>query len=184
MTKAEAKQKRLAEGVIRPPSDLATPTLSMYEYVARNMRADEIEQYLALTGAPKYDFNEAALSFANAGGVKFALADKTGMPYCIGGYEPRGPHVWQSWMMGTDAGWNDHWRTITKGTLWLIQQLLDGGANRLQTNCLASREAAMAWYTDSLKMQPEGIFREYGVNGEDVACFAITRTSWYGRRLE
>lgn len=184
MTKAEARQKRLSEGVIRQPSGLVTPTLSMFEFVARHMRQDEIEQYLALTGAPKYDVQEAALSFAAAGGVKFGLADDNGMPYCIGGYEARGPHVWQSWMMGTDAGWEKHWRTITKSTLWLIQQLLDGGANRLQTNCLASRVDAIKWYEDSLKMQYEGTFREYGVNGEDVACYAITRTSWYGRRLE
>jgi hypothetical protein len=81
------------------------------------------------------------------------------------------PGVWQSWMVGTQAGWDNHWRSITKGCRWLADQLFDQGARRLQTSALASRTWAIDWYVKSLKMTPCGVWKRYGIHGEDVAMF-------------
>ena len=86
-------------------------TPSVIEYLCRNMRQDEIDQYLALTGAEEYDPCVAAVGFLNQGGVRFAGADEDGKPYCAGGWFPTGVGgVWQSWMVGTQAGWDTRWR--------------------------------------------------------------------------
>lgn len=147
--------------------------------VAIDMREDEIVQYLALTDATEYDFQVAARGFINMPGVKFSLvAVEEGGPfvYCIGGFSEVKKGVWQSWMAGTDWGWQHRWRTITKASLWLREKLFEEGlARRVQTTALASRTQALEWYEKSLHLKPEGIWAEYGSNGEDVACYSMTR---------
>lgn len=155
--------------------------------VCQNMRADEIVQHMqiAAAGAPVEEFDPriASVGIVNMSGVGFFMVDKAGSPYCVGGYSPDPfmPGVWQSWMASTQAGWDGHWRDITKATRWLIAQLLDGGARRLETNCLASREKAQEWYVDFLGMKPEGERRGYCANGESLRLFGITQEDWHGR---
>lgn len=150
--------------------------------VCMEMRPDEIVQYMALTGATHYDFEVCARGFINTPGVKFTLADTDDKgrhsPFCIGGFQEVMPGVWQSWMGGTDTGWQRHWREITKASLWLQQELFASGARRLQTNALASRTAATEWYEKALHLKYEGTWAEFGSNGEDVACYAITRRDY------
>lgn len=163
--------------------------------VAIDMRADEIEQYLALTGAPEYDFQVAARGFINMPGPKVSLmttvdaglqaiiaSDSPPIVYCIGGYSEVIPGVWQSWMAGTDWGWRNRWRSITKASLWLREELFKGGARRVQTTALASRVGAIEWYEKALHLKHEGTWAEYGVNGEDVACYSMTRRDRDGLR--
>lgn len=148
--------------------------------VAIDMRQDEIEQYLALTGAAEYDFQVAARGFINMPGVKFSLVARSDehapLVYCIGGFSEVITGVWQSWMAGTEEGWRIRWRTITKASLWLREQLFEQGlARRVQTTALASRTGAIEWYEKSLRLTHEGTWAEYGSNGEDVACYSMTR---------
>lgn len=154
------------------PAGLRRTSLLDLLILCRDMRKDEIEQYLALTGAQSFDHEAVALAFANTPGIKFTLADSSGNPIVAGGYEPVRDRVWNSWMVGTMPSWEKHWRSITKATRWLMDELYKGGAMRLQTMALASRTRACEWYTKGLLMQYEGTWRCFGAHGEDVSIFS------------
>jgi hypothetical protein len=148
-------------------------------YLVENMRADEIEQYMALSGADEYRQDvviSTMLGLMLAGPAFTVLApDEQGrvLPISAGGYTQVIPGVWNSWMVGTQTGWEKFWRRITIGTRWVMDFMFEQmGARRLQTNALVSRDAACWWYQKSLKMAPEGVWVAFGKNGEDVACFA------------
>ena len=156
--------------------------------VCHNMRADEIEQHMQFfaAGAPisDYDPRIAAVGIVNLGGVAFfGLDKKTHKAYVVGGYapDPGNPGCWKSWMAGTNDGWNLHWRDITRATRWVMGQLLDGGARRLETNCMASRTDAQKWYTDFLGMKLEGELRDYCPNGEALRMYSVTQREWRER---
>lgn len=156
----------------RKPSRLR-PTVPMdIFYICHNMRQDEVEQLRAFFPMDEYDPDEAALMFLNKGGPKMTLVDENDMPICVGGYESVSEGVMQSWMAGTMEGWQKHWRSITKSSLWMIEQLFMQGIARVQTNALASRVGACEWYVKSLGMTYEGTWRKFGRQGQDVACFS------------
>lgn len=150
-------------------------------WVCDRLRADEIEQYEAFTGLV-WNAEDGAASFIAKPGPKFTILDADGMPAAVGGYEEVMRGVWQSWMCGTDAGWETCWRSITKGSRWVADQLLDGAAHRLQTNCLASRAKTMEWYERGLGLKREGVMRKLGVRGEDAVMFSLTKEDRNGRQ--
>jgi len=159
--------------VIRLPSNVVQCRLVHLHYICQRMRDDEINQYLVLTARDIYDPDRAAVEFFGLTGLKLTVVDVQGLPVAAGGYHETFPGVWQSWMTGTNDGWEKNWRSITKATRWLMDHLIDKCmARRLQTNALASRTKAIEWYTRSLGLKPEGFQRGYGRNGEDVAMFA------------
>ena len=158
--------------ITRPPSNIVACRNADLIWLCDRMRPDEIEQYLALTFAEKWDPEVAARGFMNTGGMKFTVLQNDGLPAAAGGYEEVQPGVWQSWMVGTPEGWAEQWRSLTKATRWLMDGLIEQGARRLQTTALASRECAIEWYERSLRMTREGTMRGYGRQGEDVAMFA------------
>lgn len=153
---------------------LAQVTLLDLLKLACSARPDEIAQYEALVGK-MWNVDEVANDHYSRGGVKFSLLDAAGEPVVCGGYDMVGPQVWQSWMIGSMEQWEKHWFAITRHTRHVMDDLLASGARRLQTSALASRAKACEWYTKGLRMEPEGIMRGYGVNGEDVATFARLR---------
>lgn len=156
----------------RPPSNVVPCRNAHLQYLCERMRPDEIEQYLALTGAKDYDPDVAARGFQNLNGLKFTVLGPDGLPVAAGGYEEVQPGVWNSWMVGSMEGWGTSWRSMTKATRWLMDGLFEMGARRLQTQALASRARAIEWYERSLGLQREGTLRKLGRDGEDVACFA------------
>ena len=166
--------RRMAQ-VTRPPRGVVETRNAHIVLLCQDMRPDEIEQYVALTGAESYNPEVAARGFMNTGGVKFTLVDEHHDPLVAGGFEEIIPGVWQSWMVGNMDGWATHWRTITKGCRWVMDGLFEMGARRLQTTALASRTDAIRWYERGLGMQREGTWRNFGAKGEDVACFARVR---------
>ncbi|MFC4727149.1 hypothetical protein [Coralloluteibacterium thermophilus] len=146
-------------------------------HVCCQMREDEQQQYLAVTGLSHYDPDVAAAMFWNLPGVKAVLLDDENRALAIGGYQEVAAGVWQSWMVGSPEAWERHWRAITKGSIALMDLMFDEfGARRLQTNSIASRTRAIDWYVRGLKMRPEGVMRGYGANGEDVATFALLKS--------
>lgn len=167
---------------MQKPSNVVTfEDLHAY-IICSQMRADEITQMLAFTGESEYDHEVAARAFINKQGPKFTLVDNDRTPIIVGGYSPVIPGVWQSWMAGTDEGWKLHWRAITKSSRWLMDALFETGARRLQTNALASRKEALQWYEKGLHLQYEGCWKEFGAGGEDVACYGLTRSRYYGQQ--
>lgn len=146
-------------------------------FLVDNMRADEIEQYIALTGAETYRKDVVVSGMLNMmlTGPAFTVVGADGLPVSAGGYTEVIPGVYNSWMVGTQAGWDKYWRRITIGTRWVMDFMFEEmGARRLQTSALVSRDAACWWYQKSLKMVPEGVWVRFGRDGEDVACFART----------
>ena len=127
---------------------------------------------LVHTWQSRYDPEMAAKQLIGLSGVKFTGLGKDGMPIYAGGFFELRPGVWESWMVGSMEGWATHWRHMTKTARWLMQSLLDTGARRLQTSVLASRVKTCEWYVRSLGMVHEGTQRQFGRNGEDVACFS------------
>lgn len=141
-------------------------------YLARNMRSDEIEQDLAMTGMSEYDPQSAILKMASVYGPKFViLADN--VPVVAGGFWQVRPGVWEGWQLGTMAGWEKHWRTITKVTRKLNDQMLaQPDVHRLQLLGLAGREKTFEWYERSLAYTREATLRGYCANGADAVMFS------------
>lgn len=156
----------------RCPANVVKTTHYDLLYLCQRMRPDEIEQLRAFFPMDDYEPEMAALMFANKGGPKFTLVDSAGLPLVAGGWESISDGVCQSWMVGTMAAWESNWRSITKSARWMMDAMLEGGIRRLQTSALASRSAACSWYIDGLRMTPEGIWRGYGRQGQDVAFFS------------
>jgi hypothetical protein len=150
--------------------DRDVATIEDLLHICRAMREDEQEQFCLLSGHEIYDHRVAALHFANTPGIAFVLLDD-GRPFCAGGYTEVAAGVWQSWMVGTDAGWEQHWRAITRHSRQVMDSLFEHGAHRLQTNALADRALARRWYERGLGMQYEGTLRQF-VQGRDVVMYA------------
>lgn len=143
------------------------------------MRVSEQEQFLAVTGGDQFDpdTDAHALIGAWSRSAPYAVTAlrSDGTPAAAGGFEFIGNGVWQSWMVGNEAGWAEQWRAMTKASRWLMDRLFENGARRVQTNALTSRTDAIRWFQRSLGMQPEGVWRGYGANGEDIAHFSKMR---------
>lgn len=139
------------------------------------MRDDEWAQYCAFTTGGEASRDAAALGLWQLGGHRFTVEHADGMPACAGGYHEILPGTWQSWMVSTDRGWAEQWRSMTKAARWLGDQLLASGARRLQTNALAEREAAHEWYARGLGMRFEARMARFANNGEDILWFARLR---------
>lgn len=141
-------------------------------YLARNMRPDEIAQDLAMTGATEYDPQQAILKMAAVHGPKFVLlAD--GVPVVAGGFWQVRPGVWEGWQLGTMAGWEKHWRAITKITRRLNDKMLaQADVHRLQLYGQAGRDKTFEWYERSLGYHREATLSRYCANGDDAVLFA------------
>lgn len=162
----------------RLPSN-ATPCRPAHlVYLAEYMRPDEQRQFTAATGFV-FEPNVAAQWLVNtaarSGAFAVTILRSDGLPAAAGGFEPVAPGVWQSWMVGSQEGWAEQWRSLTKATLWLMERIFSGGAHRLQTCATTEREKAIEWFERSLGFKLEGVFRHYGPAGEDIAHFARLR---------
>lgn len=153
---------------------LADPVLEDFVHVTRYMRADEREQWLALTGADEYRSNTLALAAANTPGHRWALIDADNRPVLIGGFEELRPGVWECWQMSTAESWAKHWRAFTKITRRMIRWALANGAHRVQTVALATRQAAHQWYERALGLRCEGRLAGYFATGADGLMYART----------
>ena len=160
--------------MLKPPSNLIACKPYHLLYLCERMRDDEIEQYMAFVPIEYFDPDECAIRFMTYPGPKFTVIGKDGFPACAGGYHEVLPGVWQSWMVGSCEGWKDGWRSITKGSRWLIQELFLMGARRVQTNALASRTKTHEWYERGLGLKLEGVWCKYGLQGQDVVNYART----------
>lgn len=157
----------------RPGSNVIPCTLLHLLYLCERMREDERAQYMALSGASEFSPETVAVGFFNTPGLKFTVLGPDHYPAAAGGAEQIGPGVWQTWMVGSPDGWTKTWRSLTKAASWLVNGLLEqDGVRRVQATCLCARSSAAKWFERSLGMQPEGIWRKYGRNGEDIAMFA------------
>lgn len=158
-----------------PAIRIGAPILEDYGWLARNMRPDEVEQFLAFSGLGSYDANVAARAFAMMPGAAYVLVDRDNRPILIGGFEPLRPGVYEGWLAGTMEGWGRHGFAITRICRRNIDAMLDGGAHRVQITALSSRALAHDWYIRGLGMECEGTLQGYAANGADAVVFAKVR---------
>ena len=151
-------------------------------WVAARMRADETEQYCALISHDgHFDFEVAARGFINAGGLRFSWITAQQEIGMVGGCFSIGEGVMQGWMAATDTAWDTGGHIgITRATRWLHRELFELGVRRIEIACLAKRELTRAWYERSLGFELEGIQRQKGRGGEDVALYAKVRGDRHG----
>lgn len=141
-------------------------------YLARNMRPDEIAQWLQFTGKATYEPREVVAFCVHKRGPSFTVLGDDGYPAAAGGYFLIGDGVWQSWMLSTIDGWNHNWLSITKAVRWLMDAMFTlDGVKLLQTYVLAERTKAIEWYTRSLGMQCVQPLPGMA-NGSDAAVYA------------
>lgn len=174
---------------IRTKWQLEVPTLRDLIVLCSQMRPDEIEQYLALTGAETFDFERAAVGMYSIPGVKFVLTNASGQLLVAGGFEEVRPRVWRSWMTGTMDAWSGHWRSITEASRFVMDCLFEDGAQRIETWALADRAGACRWYEQGLRMSRDGVLPNYAADGRDVVIYSrtinqIRQEAHHGRRKQ
>ena len=151
------------------------------------MRQDEIDQYMAMTGATEFDFERAAVGFYQTSGVRFLLVNAEGHALAAGGFQEVRPMVWRSWLIGTDAAWTDHWRSITEASRFVADFLFEDGAQRIEDYMLADRTGSAKWCVHGLRMRLDGVLPNYAADGRDVAVYSrtikqIQEEALHGRR--
>ncbi len=128
-------------------------------YLAENLVADDVRQFLSFSEGNTYS-PEAVVDFVDTRSphFRYCIIDPvTHLPAAaFGGYGTR-PGVMQSWMLSSPEGWNHCWRAITKGTRWLMDQVLVRGIDRIETFVLADREVTRRWYEKGLHMELDSI---------------------------
>lgn len=163
----------------RLPSNVVPCRPAHLMALAEAMREDEKAQLIAVMGTAGFDPDTAVQWMVNtwAESAPFALTvvGSDGMPAAAGGFHPVAPGVWQAWMAGTEPGWAQQWRAMTKATRWMIDRLLETHAHRVQASAITSRVKAIEWFERSLGMRPEGVWRGFGIRGEDIAHFSRLR---------
>ena len=155
------------------PSNVVLARPWHFMVLAEHMRPDEIEHWLAVSGAREYDADTAAAGFINTPGLKLALLDDAGQPLAAGGYYETARGVFDGWMVGTLDGWGTNWRSMTKSVRWMLGHAFGTlGARRLSITTLASRTCATDWYERALGMQREGVARKAGAQGQDMVTYS------------
>lgn len=151
------------------------PNCEDWIVLSHDMRPDEVEQFAAISGLPAYDQQLAARTFITIPGEKFLLVDENNRSVIGGGFMPLWKGVCEAWMAGPLTAWEKHGKAITRAARRLIDAKLAEDAHRVQIACLASRTAAMDWYSRGLGMACEGLKRRYYAGGQDAMMFAKVR---------
>lgn len=164
----------MADGghIVKAQLRLATPLVDDFCYLARRMRADEVDQFLALTGMDEFNSDVCARAAVLSNGPNWALLGPDDRPLFLGGFCPLRPGVYTAWAMGTPEAWTQHWHAITRVCRRAIRDLFASGAHRVEVLSLASRTEACAWYRDGLGMRFEGTHLRASAFGQDLVTYA------------
>lgn len=141
--------------------------------VCRDLREDEWDQILKVGGRCDDDF-VASWAFDIPGPKWAYTTEDKARVLLAGGFIPLRPNVYGSWFLATDFAWKNHARELTLEALDRKEFMFAGGAHRIETVCLASREAAHVWYKKVGSLY-ESTQKGYCVDGSDAMIFAETR---------
>ena len=153
------------------PSNVVVTKNWHIQYLCDHMRPDEIENYLAVTGADCFRPDVCAIGLMNTQGLKLTVLDDKAMPIICGGVTPIIEGVYAMWMVGTTQSWDAHWRKITKCAKWLVNHVFTQGARRVEIESITTRTKAIEWYKKALGFECHGIRNNYGPNGEAVGIY-------------
>lgn len=151
---------------------LRDPNLVDTALCAMNLREDDRAQWYAFTGYD-YSADAVALECWNYPGPKWAICGEDGLPLAVAGCRLMRIGVYQSWFLSGTELWT-HGKAVTEITRKVMLEMLDTGAHRIETLCLASRKDARRWYED-VGLHFEAEFKHYGTSGETAVQYVITR---------
>lgn len=156
---------------------LGHPNMMELLRVCCTPQADEVEQYIALTGEDWIVDDVAAALYAKDGIKLVIMTDNDeSEPIAVGGFDLIAPGVWQSWMICVEGAWDKYAVEITNHCNAIIENMFEqADTRRIQTLALTSREQACKWYVKGLRMTQESVAKQFGTAGEDVACFVRFR---------
>lgn len=141
-------------------------------YITERLRADEYDQLskFGVTTVPR------AIAYLAQGflGKRWTYYDDLGTPFLCGGFIPQRSGVYSTWFLASTAGWDRNAADVTEAGRERCQFMLDSGAHRLETVCLADRERAHRWYT-IIGLRRESTLKAYCIDGSDAAMFVMTR---------
>lgn len=153
-----------------PGARLEQPLLTDMLRVCLRLEDEQRLQWEALEGV-EYDPEALCLDVASKPGPKWALVDKDGHAFAVGGFVSIADGVWQDWLLTTSAAWTLYPLVTTKACRQMVDALLDGeDARRVQAMVLANREKVRAWYR-TIGYEHEGTLRAYAPSGEDVVIY-------------
>lgn len=153
---------------------LCEATLTDLDLLSQDMRSDEVEQVVAITGAPFHP-GDTAFLFAQLGGPRWTLADPRGLPVACFGVEPRQAGAGRAWMIASKRGWEQYGWRMTRVVRKTLDTLLAEDFERIEVMALASRTAAREWYERGLGMTFEGYHHKW-IRGHDFVTFGKVRT--------
>ncbi len=158
-----------------PRVRLERPTVFDYGLIAHRMREDEREQWSAMANRP-YCPELCAKDMCASGEFAYALVDRQGSAFCVGGFVRLRPGVYQAWAACSEDAFPTYWREITRHARNLMRQLLTvGDAHRIEICSLVTRPAALDWYHRGLGMRPDGVIRGYYSNGQGAVSYALVK---------
>lgn len=140
--------------------------------VCRDLREDEWDQIVKMGG--ERDDDSVAAWARNVRGPKWAYHDDHGKALLVGGFIPHREGVYASWFLATDYAWKNHARELTMEAIERKAFMFGSGAHRVETVCLASREAAHTWYKKVGSLY-ESTLKGYCIDGSDAMLFVETR---------
>lgn len=152
---------------------LAIPVLEDYVHLSKRMRADELDQFMAMSDMGEFRSDACARALANTAGPQWVALDPDNRPVLLGGFQPLRPGVYEGWQISTDEAWARWWRSFTKISVRLMDDMFAGGAHRIQTCALHNRTITHAWY-ERIGMRREGVLTRYCADGQDAIMFART----------
>jgi hypothetical protein len=151
-------------------------TLMDIMHVACNLRSDEWEQIQKFGGA--HDIDAVVVHAMALPGPRWAYADESNpnLALMVGGCAPVRKGVYQSWCLVSKLAWKTHGHAVTEAVAERVQFMLDSGAHRIETLCLASRANAQRWYT-TIGLRFESTLKSFCVDGSDAVMYVATRGS-------
>lgn len=151
---------------------LRDPTLVDTALCAMNLRRDDIDQWCEFGHVAWFPDRVATECWAY-GGPKWAVCSEDGMPLAVAGCRTMRKQVYQTWFLSGEELWT-YGKAVTDITRKVMLEMLDTGARRIETLCLASRKDARAWY-EAVGLHFEAEFKNYGVSGRTAVQYVITR---------
>lgn len=152
---------------------LRDPNLVDTALCAMNLLQSDHDQWLEFGGLEYINRDAIALECWGYSGPKWAICTEDGMPLAVAGCRQMRLNVYQSWFLSGTELWT-HGKAVTEITRKVMLEMLDTGAHRIETLCLASRKDARRWYED-VGLHFEAEFKHYGVSGETAVQYVITR---------
>lgn len=142
----------------------------LYSVLVR-ARADDLSDYLALTGEPLDPAQEAAETATRSRWGAVVLDADGEAQAAVAAFPTPIPGCWCAWLHATDR-WRWVWRSALRYVRdVMVPTMLAAGVRRCQALVVGPREPA-ARFLDACGLRREGLMRRFAADGSDVLMMA------------